>query len=54
MQVALDTAENVIECGLKLGKIKPDYILRGHRDMGATACPGDALYKEIQTWPHYP
>ncbi|XP_072043719.1 peptidoglycan-recognition protein SC2-like [Amphiura filiformis] len=52
-QNALDLAQNMIACGLHLGKIESDYTLRGHRDMGSTACPGDDLYAEIKTWPHY-
>ncbi|XP_072017970.1 uncharacterized protein [Amphiura filiformis] len=56
-QAARDMAQNMIACGVQLGKIRSDYTLRGHRDMREgykpTDCPGDALYAEIQTWPHY-
>ncbi|XP_045208502.2 peptidoglycan-recognition protein SC2-like [Mercenaria mercenaria] len=50
---ALTAVKNLIACGVQLGKIAGDYRLYGHRDAGQTDCPGDALYKEIQTWPHY-
>jgi len=50
---ALNAAKNLIACGISLGKIAPDYRLYGHRDAGTTDCPGDALYRVIQGWPHY-
>ncbi|XP_033112156.1 peptidoglycan recognition protein 1-like isoform X2 [Anneissia japonica] len=52
-QIALDAAKNLINCGVRLRKVSTTYILRGHRDMGTTTCPGDTLYAEIKTWPHY-
>ncbi|WAR01600.1 MLRP2-like protein, partial [Mya arenaria] len=50
------TVDNLIECGVHRGKIKPSYTLQGHRDakQSKTKCPGDALYREIQTWNNYP
>ncbi|XP_059161421.1 peptidoglycan recognition protein 1-like [Physella acuta] len=50
---ALQAAKDMIACGVTLGKIQPNYTLRGHRDMVSTQCPGDTLYTEIKTWPHY-
>ncbi|XP_067649910.1 peptidoglycan recognition protein 1-like [Haliotis asinina] len=50
---ALDTVQRLIACGVAKGKIQSNYILRGHRDVGATACPGTKLYALIKTWPHY-
>ncbi|XP_048247770.1 peptidoglycan-recognition protein SC2-like isoform X1 [Haliotis rufescens] len=50
---ALDTVQKLIACGVSKGKIQSSYILRGHRDMGSTACPGTKLYDLIKTWPHY-
>ncbi|KAL4236846.1 hypothetical protein ACF0H5_005232 [Mactra antiquata] len=50
---ALTAVKNLIACGVQLGKITSSYRLFGHRDAGQTNCPGDALYAEIQTWPHY-
>ncbi|XP_070544582.1 peptidoglycan recognition protein 1-like [Ptychodera flava] len=53
-QSALDAAQALIDCGIAEGYISSDYTLKGHRDVGSTSCPGDALYDEIQTWDHYP
>ncbi|ESO90942.1 hypothetical protein LOTGIDRAFT_233462 [Lottia gigantea] len=50
---ALNTVKRLIQCGIDKGKISKDYVLRGHRDVNQTSCPGDALYKLIRTWPHY-
>ncbi|KAH9487706.1 hypothetical protein Btru_069429 [Bulinus truncatus] len=53
-QVQMDAAKSLIDCGMSLGKIDMNYTLRGHRDMKpSTTCPGDTLYAEIRTWPHY-
>ncbi|XP_005093494.1 peptidoglycan-recognition protein SC2-like [Aplysia californica] len=49
----MDSVKALIKCGVDKGKIATNYTLRGHRDMGATLCPGDKLYAEIKTWPHY-
>ncbi|XP_044737980.1 peptidoglycan-recognition protein LB-like isoform X3 [Chrysoperla carnea] len=49
----LKTVKKLIQCGVENGYIRSDYILMGHRQVRDTECPGDALYKEIQTWPHY-
>lgn len=50
---ALTALKGVIACGVQLGKLSSGYRLYGHRDAEDTSCPGDSLYKEIQTWPHY-
>ncbi|KAH3787603.1 peptidoglycan recognition protein 1-like isoform X5 [Dreissena polymorpha] len=50
---ALDAVHAMIDCGIKLGKITPDYKLYGHRDAGNTECPGQQLYDLIRTWKHY-
>ncbi|NP_001298214.1 flocculation protein FLO11-like [Biomphalaria glabrata] len=53
-KIQMDTVKMLIKCGVDMGKIDSNYTLRGHRDMKpSTACPGDALYAEIRTWPHY-
>ena len=50
-------AENVFhqlaDCMLQNGKVSGGYELKGHRQTGSTDCPGDALYVEIQSWPHW-
>lgn len=49
----LHAAQKIIELGVKAGKIASDYKLLGHRQVSKTLSPGDALYSEIQTWPHW-
>jgi N-acetylmuramoyl-L-alanine amidase len=50
---ALHAVKAMIECGIQLGKITPDYKMYGHRDVGHTECPGNSLYSLINTWNHY-
>uniref|UniRef100_A0A8D0CH11 Peptidoglycan recognition protein 6 n=1 Tax=Scleropages formosus TaxID=113540 RepID=A0A8D0CH11_SCLFO len=40
-------------CAVSGGRLVPTYIVHGHRQMVATECPGNALYEEIGTWPHF-
>lgn len=49
----LRATRDLIRCGISLGKIRGDYQLIGHRQARQTECPGDALFNEIQTWPHF-
>ena len=49
----LKTTQALIAAGVDMGYIRKDYKLVGHRQVRNTECPGDALYGEIQTWPHY-
>ena len=35
------------------GLMPSSYNMGGHRDVGATACPGDSFYPVIQGWPNY-
>ena len=60
---------DLADCMMQNGKISGGYELKGHRQTGSTECPGwvsnssdqqhrsnnqgDALYEEIQTWPHW-
>ncbi|XP_045196740.1 peptidoglycan-recognition protein SC2-like [Mercenaria mercenaria] len=50
---ALNAVKQLISCGAANGKLSSSYLLRGHRDVGSTACPGNKLYDLIQHWPHY-
>ncbi|CAG0906254.1 unnamed protein product, partial [Darwinula stevensoni] len=50
---ATTALKSLIACGTRLGKIRGNYSLIGHRQTKSTECPGDALYKEITTWNHY-
>ena len=49
----MDATKAMIKCGVELGKIRSDYQMMGHKDTKNTLCPGDKLYAEIQSWPHY-
>uniref|UniRef100_A0A0K8RGC5 Putative peptidoglycan recognition protein n=1 Tax=Ixodes ricinus TaxID=34613 RepID=A0A0K8RGC5_IXORI len=44
----LKAAENLIKCGIKLGKIRANYTLHGQRDANRRDCPGEAFYKQIR------
>ena len=50
---ALDAIKLLINFGLRNGFIKDSYVLKGHRNVGNTLCPGEALYNEIKKWPHF-
>ncbi|XP_070570776.1 peptidoglycan-recognition protein SC2-like isoform X1 [Ptychodera flava] len=53
-QVALDTAQAFLKYSVEMNKLTSDYILYGHRQAkNGTECPGDALFKDIQKWPHW-
>lgn len=49
----LAVTKQLIKYGVDQGFIQSNYTLYGHRQVRNTECPGDALYKEIQTWEHY-
>lgn len=51
--IQLQTAQALIANGVKKGYIQTQYKLVGHRQVRDTECPGEALFKLIQTWPHY-
>jgi N-acetylmuramoyl-L-alanine amidase len=46
----LSAVKQMIKKGIREGYIQENYKLIGHRQVRDTECPGDALYKEIQTW----
>jgi N-acetylmuramoyl-L-alanine amidase len=50
---ALTAVQQLIQCGVENKKIMSNYSLKGHRQGGTTTCPGDKLYQEITTWPHW-
>lgn len=51
--VAQNAVKDLIQCGVDRGTIKRTYQLKGHRDGGATACPGDQFYNLIKTWTNF-
>ncbi|XP_066144621.1 peptidoglycan-recognition protein LB-like isoform X2 [Euwallacea fornicatus] len=52
-QEQLETIRRFIHQGVVEGYIDENYKLIGHRQVRETECPGDALFAEIQTWPHF-
>ncbi|XP_055315740.1 peptidoglycan-recognition protein LC-like [Sitodiplosis mosellana] len=49
----LYAAQKLIEEGVKLKKLIPDYRLYGHRQLIPSESPGLALYEIIKTWDHF-
>ncbi|KAH8257304.1 hypothetical protein KR038_006929, partial [Drosophila bunnanda] len=49
----LRACQLLIEEGMRIQKLDPNYKLFGHRQLGGTQSPGEMLYKIIQTWPHW-
>ncbi|XP_041263932.1 N-acetylmuramoyl-L-alanine amidase-like [Onychostruthus taczanowskii] len=45
--------DELLPCAIHFGHLQPDFILRGHRQLGHTDCPGNALFQEIQSWPGF-
>lgn len=50
---SLKKCKDLIEHGVKIGAISPDYELLGHRQCRPFLSPGDCLFNEIQTWKHF-
>ena len=49
----LQAGKQLIDLGVKLGKISPEYKLLAHRQLSSTESPGLAFYKLLMTWPHW-
>jgi len=52
-QAAQTAVRNLITCGMDLNRITRNHQLTGHRNVGATACPGNAFFNVIRTWPNF-
>lgn len=50
---ARNVAQAFIICARDWGRLTTTYRLLGHRQATATACPGNALFAEIQSWPRW-
>ncbi|XP_075042489.1 peptidoglycan recognition protein 1-like [Mixophyes fleayi] len=50
---ALNAAKRLIACGVAKNLIRRSYILKGHRNVMSTSCPGNSLYRVIQGWPRF-
>lgn len=46
-EAALEAARQLIRYGINLGAVARPYLVRGHRDVNPTACPGKNLYKLV-------
>jgi peptidoglycan recognition protein LC len=43
----------LMEEGVRLGKVDPNYRLIGHRQVSNTESPGSKFFNVLQTWPHW-
>ncbi|XP_069499108.1 peptidoglycan recognition protein 1-like [Ambystoma mexicanum] len=50
---ALNAVQSLIRCGVSRGYIRSNYALKGHRNVSATACPGNSFYNLIRKWPQF-
>ncbi|XP_015122499.2 uncharacterized protein LOC107044927 [Diachasma alloeum] len=50
---ALKALDELIACGVALGKISPDYRVIGHRQVRDTVCPGETFYKYVMKMPRW-
>uniref|UniRef100_H3ACA9 Peptidoglycan recognition protein 1 n=2 Tax=Latimeria chalumnae TaxID=7897 RepID=H3ACA9_LATCH len=50
---ALAAVKNLLCCAVSKGYLRPDYVLKGHRDLGTTECPGSSFYNLIKKWPRF-
>ncbi|XP_043926936.1 peptidoglycan recognition protein 1-like [Protopterus annectens] len=50
---AQNAATSLIRHATIRGYLHPDYVVKGHRDLGDTVCPGTELYNMIKHWPRY-
>ncbi|XP_059476113.1 peptidoglycan-recognition protein LC-like [Neocloeon triangulifer] len=46
-------AKILIEEGVRLGKVSPEYKLIAHRQVSKTESPGIRFFLELQSWPHW-
>ncbi|XP_017774063.1 PREDICTED: peptidoglycan-recognition protein LE-like [Nicrophorus vespilloides] len=52
-EVALEQAKALIEQGVEVGAIDPNYSLLGHSQCISTESPGRMLFDEIRTWKNF-
>ncbi|XP_044844983.1 peptidoglycan-recognition protein SC2-like [Mauremys mutica] len=46
-------AQSLIRCAINRGSLSSSYTLKGHRNVGPTSCPGNALYGVISRWARF-
>ena len=49
----LQAGQQLINEGVKQGKISTEYKLLAHRQLSSTESPGLAFFKLLKTWPHW-
>ena len=49
----LQAGQQLIDEGLKQGKISTEYKLLAHRQVSSTESPGLAFFTLLKTWPHW-
>lgn len=49
----LQATKDLIAHAVEKEHLSYNYTLYGHRQVRATACPGPALFNEIEKWPHF-
>lgn len=52
-EAALNTLNQLVACGVSLGKISDKYNVIGHRQARNTECPGETLYGYVTTLPRW-
>nr|AUI10911.1 peptidoglycan recognition protein 1 [Andrias davidianus] len=50
---ALNAVKSLIRCGVSKGYVRSNYILKGHRNVTPTSCPGNTFYNLIKGWPQF-
>uniref|UniRef100_A0A8D0G5B2 Peptidoglycan recognition protein 2 n=1 Tax=Sphenodon punctatus TaxID=8508 RepID=A0A8D0G5B2_SPHPU len=54
MPFALELVRDTfMQCAVQGRRVRPDYIIHGHRQVVRTECPGNRLFQEIQSWPGF-
>ncbi|XP_045510317.1 peptidoglycan recognition protein-like isoform X1 [Colias croceus] len=49
----LNRTRMILAEGVRLGYLRPDYLIVGAKDLRDTASPGSILYEAIREWPNY-
>ena len=49
----LQAGQQLIDLGVKQGKISPEYKLLAHRQVSSTESPGLLFFNVLKTWPHW-
>lgn len=49
----LQATQDLISYAVERDYLATNYTLYGHRQVRDTACPGQALFNEIKTWPNF-